>query len=57
MESMAAFGAIFALIYGIVMFIVLGFSIWSFVLFVKLANRGIKALDIYNRKNGDNNMM
>ena len=57
MESMAAFGAVFALIYGIVMFIVLGFSIWSFVLFVKLANRGIKALDIYNRKNGDNNMM
>lgn len=30
----------------------LGISIYAFVLFVKLANRGIKALDIYiNEKN------
>lgn len=28
-------------------FIILGLSIYAFVLFVKLANRGIMALDIY----------
>jgi hypothetical protein len=34
--------------------IVLG--IYSFVLFIKLARRGIKALDIYIGKNRDKNM-
>ena len=34
-------------------FVILGVGIFSFTLFVKLANRGIKALDIYiNEKTG-----
>lgn len=31
----------------IIILILLGMGIYGFVLFVKLANRGIKALDIY----------
>lgn len=31
----------------IINFILLGLGIYSFVLFVKLAHRGVKALDIY----------
>lgn len=35
-----------------IMLILLGMSIYGFTLFVKLAHRGIKALDIYiNEKN------
>lgn len=37
----------FGLFYLIFMLGMLGISIYGFVLFVKLANRGIKALDIY----------
>lgn len=40
---MAALGMFGILIY----LILIGISIYSFVLFVKLATRGIKALDIY----------
>jgi hypothetical protein len=34
-------------IYVILMLGLIGFGIYAFVLFVKLAHRGIKALDIY----------
>jgi len=37
----------FGLFYLIFMLGMLGISIYGFVLFVKLAHRGIKALDIY----------
>ncbi|MDS0526712.1 hypothetical protein NNC19_13555 [Clostridium sp. SHJSY1] len=43
---------IVGLIYLIIILVVIGMVIYGFVLFVKLANRGIKALDIYiNEKN------
>jgi uncharacterized membrane protein len=35
--------------------VLLGLGIWTFVLFVKLALRGIKALDIYIDKNSMKN--
>ena len=42
----------FTLINLFIMLILIGMSIYGFVLFVKLAHRGIKALDIYiNEKN------
>ena len=44
-------GGIFTLLNLLIIFAALGVSIYSFILFVKLANRGIKALDIYNKKN------
>jgi len=34
---------------------VLGIGIWAFILFIRLATRGIKALDIYISKNSSNN--
>lgn len=34
---------------------ILGLSIYCFILFIKLATRGIKALDIYIEKNKYNN--
>ena len=43
---MAATG-IMIFIYFLFISLCLGAGIYSFVLFVKLANRGIKALDIY----------
>ncbi|WP_459476800.1 hypothetical protein [Clostridium saccharoperbutylacetonicum] len=39
----AGLGIIFFLMY----FIIIGISIYSFILFIKLARRGIKALDIF----------
>ena len=39
----AGLGIIFFLMY----FIIIGLSIYSFILFIKLARRGIKALDIF----------
>jgi len=47
----AAVGIIFAVIYGMIVIAYLGISIYCIVLFIKLATRGIKALDIYNAKN------
>jgi predicted neutral ceramidase superfamily lipid hydrolase len=44
---MAAAGIIGVLIYIIFVLVFFGLWIYGFVLFVKLANRGIKALDIY----------
>ena len=41
------FGGIFSIFY----LILLGISIYCLVLFIMLAQRGIKALDIYIRKN------
>lgn len=49
----AAAGILFFLIYGVIILGYLGISIYCIVLFIKLATRGIKALDIYNAKNGD----
>ncbi len=46
-------GILFFLIYGAIVIAYLGISIYCIVLFIKLATRGIKALDIYNAKNGD----
>jgi type IV secretory pathway TrbD component len=40
-------GIIIAIIYFIFVLFFLGLWIYAFVLFVKLAKRGIKALDIY----------
>lgn len=40
----------------IIFLVMIGFSIYFFVLLVKLANRGIKALDIYIKKNNGNYM-
>ena len=37
----------YAIIHGIFILAMLGVGIYTFILFVKLANRGIKALDIY----------
>lgn len=42
----AVFNAIFTLVF-------LGVWLYCFVLFIKLARRGIKALDIYIKKNED----
>ena len=45
-------GGFFGLIYLIFMLAMLGVGIYTFILFVKLAHRGIEALDIYiNEKN------
>lgn len=52
--GMAGFGIIFVLIY----LVIFGISIYSFVLFIKLARRGIRALDIFldeKTKNQSNN--
>ncbi len=43
--------AIFSIINLAIILSLIGIGIYSFVLFVKLAKRGIKALDIYISKN------
>lgn len=50
---MTAFGMM-ALINLIIMIALLGVGIYGFILFVKLANRGIKALDIYINEKREN---
>lgn len=53
--GMGGFGIIFILIY----LVIFGVSIYSLVLFIKLARRGIRALDIFidektkNQSNGN----
>lgn len=47
--------SILSLIIYIIYIIIFGFSIYSFVLFIKLARRGIKALDIYISDKSNNN--
>jgi uncharacterized membrane protein len=52
---MGILGGFFGLIYLIFMLAMLCVSIYAFILFVKLAHRGIDALDIYiNEKNREN---
>lgn len=41
----------FTLFNLIILLAILGMGIYGFILFVKLAHRGIKALDIYIKKN------
>jgi hypothetical protein len=48
-------GAMFAGLFSILLFIAFSaLFIYMFILFVKLAHRGIRALDIYIRKNSFN---
>ena len=42
---------VFTLLNTFILIIIAGIFIFGFVLFVKLARRGIKALDIYIKKN------
>ncbi len=46
----------FMVVYFLLMFVMLGISIYCFVLFIKLARRGITALDIYIDKNNKPNL-
>lgn len=41
---------VFSVIVGLLMIAYISIGIYVFVLFLKLATRGIKALDIYNEK-------
>ncbi len=43
----------FAIFNAIFVFIFFGIWVYCFILFIKLAHRGIKALDIYIKKNED----
>jgi hypothetical protein len=53
--EMGILGGLFGLVNLIFLFSMLGVSIYAFILFVKLAHRGIEALDIYiNEKNRNN---
>lgn len=52
---MSAGFAIFGLLYILLILGLIGVWIYGFVLFVKLAHRGIKALDIYIEEKGGNN--
>lgn len=47
--------AIFGIFYILLILGFLGIWIYGFVLFVKLAHRGIKALDLYIEEKGGNN--
>ncbi|MCB2288210.1 hypothetical protein LGK97_00335 [Clostridium sp. CS001] len=50
--GMSMLGGLFSIVNLIFMLSMLGVSIYTFILFVKLAHRGIEALDIYiNEKN------
>ncbi|WP_291634210.1 hypothetical protein [Clostridium sp.] len=46
----------FSFIYLIIILSLLGIGIYGFVLFVKLANRGIRALDIYINEKTNNKL-
>ena len=53
--EMGLLGGLFGIAYFVFMLAMLCVSIYSFILFVKLAHRGIEALDIYiNEKNKNN---
>ncbi|WP_156456505.1 hypothetical protein [Abyssisolibacter fermentans] len=51
MSSILAVQSIFQIIIIIIYIGLLGLSIYCLILFIKLAKRGIKALDIYIKKN------
>ncbi len=42
-----------ARLWAVIYLVLIGLGIYGFVLFIKLAHRGIKALDIYIDKNSD----
>jgi hypothetical protein len=46
--------SVFAGFNFIIALVLCGLSIYCLILFIKLATRGIKALDIYISKNGEN---
>lgn len=52
----SSFNIFFGVINLFLAIIIFGIIIYSFILFVKLANRGIKALDIYINKNNNNKL-
>ena len=52
----AGVGIVFLIIYGFIALAYLGISIYCIILFITLATRGIKALDIYNAKNAKGDM-
>ena len=45
----------FQIVYLLILIATMGLSIYCLILFIKLAHRGIKALDIYIDKNDKNN--
>jgi hypothetical protein len=50
--EMGILGGLFGIVNLIFMLAMFGVSIYTFILFIKLAHRGIEALDIYiNEKN------
>ena len=52
---MGMLGGLFGIVNLIFLLSMVGVSIYTFILFVKLAHRGIEALDIYiNEKNKNN---
>lgn len=55
MDAYSPFGGLAAglgIFLVIIYLVIFGFSIYCIVLYIKLANRGIKALDIYLSRNG-----
>ena len=53
--EMGMLGGLFGIVNLIFLLSMVGVSIYTFILFVKLAHRGIEALDIYiNEKNKNN---
>ena len=50
------FAAGMSIFFSLLYLCILGASIYGFILFVKLAHRGIKALDIYIDKNNSNKL-
>lgn len=47
-------GGVFGIIYILAIIGLIGLSIYTMILFIKVARRGIKALDIYINKNNIN---
>jgi len=47
-------GGVFGVIYILAIMGLIGLSIYTMILFIKVARRGIKALDIYINKNNIN---
>lgn len=45
---------IFTIVNFLLLIMIIGISIYSFILLIKLGRRGIKALDIHNKKAEEN---
>lgn len=56
MANVAIMG-FFSIILLAIYLVLLGIGIYGFILFVKLANRGIRALDIYINEKENNNKL